>query len=201
MPSVSYSFLITVNPCETTITSNTMPTGLTYTIGAASMTGGSYSFDQSPDCNYGITVELTNDQFFLIHQQFTNNFLIPTTENRDLEGTYTVSLRGYLNQPNDYTMTTTTAKEVNYDFDVIMVDPCDTTTLEAYTINDMLTEVHGTADVQVLSTPTDTVAQLYGDRSGETFCGVKTFTIQSVSPALPTYTEFLIFDDSSLPTL
>jgi len=68
-------------------------------------------------------------------------------------------------------MVTSTVKEVIYNFDIVMVDPCVGTTLEAFTVNNMLTSVHGTADVQSLSIPTDTVSWLYGDETGETYCG------------------------------
>lgn len=79
------------------------------------------------------------------------DFTIPSTVNRALAGTYTVSLKGYVQQPDDYTVTTFTEKAVNYDFNIVMVDPCATTTLDAFTVNDMWTAVHGAADVQVLS--------------------------------------------------
>ena len=78
-----------------------------------------------------------------------------------------------------------------------MVDPCPATTLDPYPISDMNIEVKGSASQQKLNIPTDTIAKLYGDRSGETFCGGKTLSIDSVSPALPARTEFLSFDQLS----
>jgi len=44
MPSISYTFKAIIDPCETTLTANVVPTGLTYTIGDPDLTGGSYSF-------------------------------------------------------------------------------------------------------------------------------------------------------------
>ena len=74
-----------------------------------------------------------------------------------------MGLKGYILQPDDYVMATYTTKEVNYDFYIEMIDPCETTLLDAFPVSDMETAVHGTADVQILSIPTDSVAALYGD--------------------------------------
>ena len=91
--------------------------------------------------------------------------------------------------------------EVNHDFVIEMLDPCENTVLDAFPVNNMQTAVHGTADVQLLSIPTDSIASLYGDLSGETYCGTKTLTIQSVVPATPLYSGFLTFDTTSTPQL
>ena len=81
-----------------------------------------------------------------------------------------------------------------------MVDPCATTTLDAFTVSDMWTEVLGAPDVLVLSDnpPTDSVAKLFGDLTGTTWCGTKTLTIQSISPANPIESEFLSLDENWL---
>ena len=147
MPSVSYTFKVTIDPCATTLSPNVKPTSFTYTIGGATLTGGSYSFTQTPNCKYGENVELTNLPSFVTHRVFNKNFVIQKTENRDLVGTYVVTMRGYITQPDDYTMLTSTIKEVSYDFNVEMKDPCLTTTLDSFTVANMETSVYGTADV------------------------------------------------------
>lgn len=199
MPSLSYTFKATINPCTTSLAANLQPTVITYVIGSSDLTDGTYSFTQSPNCNYGEFVELTNLPFFALHNKSTNDFTIFETANRALAGQYTVSLRGYVMEPDDYTMTTYTIHEVNYDFIIDMQDPCTGTILDPFTANNMQISVHGPADVELLSTPLDSIAKLYGDLSGETYCGPKSFTITSVVPATPVYTEFLNFDTTSTP--
>jgi len=83
-----------------------------------------------------------------------------------------------------------------------MIDPCPTTVIESFAINDMLIASDGSAEVQILSTiPQDSVSKVNGDLSGETFCGAKSMTIKSVSPSAPVHSGFLSFDTSSTPTL
>ena len=62
-------------------------------------------------------------------------------------GTTVVTMRGYITEPDDYTMLTSTIKEVSYDFDVVMVDPCLATSLNTFTVLNMVTSVYGIADV------------------------------------------------------
>ena len=147
MPSLSYTFKVTIDPCLTDFTLNQPTTTITYTIGDTDMTDGTYSYTQTPDCKYGEFVELTNLPFFVMHNTATKDFTIFQTENRSLKGTYTVSKRGYILQPDDYVMDTYTTKEVNYDFDIVMQDPCENTVLDAFLVNNMQTSVHGVADL------------------------------------------------------
>ena len=96
IPSVSYTFTATINPCSMDLTANVQPTLIQYTIGSTSLTSGDYSFTQTPVCNYGEIVELTNLPFYVQHNRATQDFTIPYTENRSLKGTTTVSMRGYV---------------------------------------------------------------------------------------------------------
>ena len=96
MPSLSYTFKVTINPCLTTFSANVMPSTISYTIGDADLTDGTYSFTQTPDCMYGEFVDLTNLPFFTLHNTGTKDFTVFQTENRALKGSYTVSLRGYI---------------------------------------------------------------------------------------------------------
>ena len=84
----------------------------------------------------------------------------------------------------------------------VIIDPCPSTVIDSYAIRNMKIAVHGSADVEVLSSiPQDSVSKLNGDLSGETFCGSRSMTIKSVSPSTPAYSGFLSFDTSSTPTL
>ena len=197
IPAISYEFLVTINPCTTTVTVNSPSNKITYTIGDNTLTDGTYSFTQTPNCGYIVFVDLTNLPAHVLHQKNSKDFRIPKTEDRKLEGTETVNVRGYVSEPDDYTATTFTAKDANFNFDIEMVDPCPATVLQPFAINDMQIEVFGPADVQTLTLPQDSVALNYGDHTGETFCGRKTLTITSVTPSLPVYTEFLSFDDTA----
>ena len=40
----------------------------------------------------------------------------------------------------------------------------------------------------------DSVAKLYGDKSGQTYCGQKSLTVISATPPLPAHTEYLTID-------
>ena len=96
-----------------------------------------------------------------------------------------------IQEPTDYTKTSFIEHKVEYDLTIEILDPCETTTIEAMTINNMQAEVDGSAAVQALAAPTDSVALANGDQSGTTYCGTKTITIQSVSPSTPDYSNFL----------
>lgn len=88
------------------------------------------------------------------------------TENRDLAGTTTYTFKGYVLEPNDYTMAVYTERQETYTFDIEMIDPCKATVIDAMTVNDMRAAVFGNADIQSLSSSLDSVAKLYGDKSG-----------------------------------
>ena len=48
-----------------------------------------------------------------------------------------MTLRSEIKVPTDYTKTTFTTWEQTYTFDIIMIDPCKTSTLDDYTIDYM----------------------------------------------------------------
>ena len=84
----------------------------------------------------------------------------------------------------------------------VVINPCPSTVIDAYALRNMKISVHGSADIEALSSiPQDSVSKLNGDLTGETFCGAKSMTIKSVSPSAPVYSGFLSFDTSSTPTL
>ena len=180
-------FKATVNPCSTSYAAVTKTTTITYTIGSASLTSSAYSFTQTPDCGYIDFVTLTNLPSFAVHKKATKDFTVVKTENRGLAGTTTVTIKGYISEPDDYLTQTFTDKSVTYTFDIVMVDPCASTVIDAYAIADMSTAAFGTPDIQTLAIPLDSVGKLYGDKSGRTYCGGKTVTITGASPAAPAW--------------
>ena len=93
-----------------------------------------------------------------------------------------------------------------------MIDPCAVTVLDAYPIADMQVSIFGTAAIQTLTTlptpalpsitknsgtPLDSVAKIFGDKTGTTYCGGKTITITGSSPAAPAWNQYLTLDTTS----
>ena len=145
MPALSYKFKATINPCSTTLTATTKVTTITYTIGDPSLTTGTYVFAETPVCGYALFVDLTNLPYFTVHNRASKDFTVHKTENRALAGTTTVTIKGYITEPDDYTTATYTERSDSYNFDIVMIDPCATTVIDTYTINDMQTSVFGVA--------------------------------------------------------
>ena len=199
MPSISYKFKATINPCTATYAAVTKTTKITYTIGASALTTGTYLFQQTPNCAYIDFVQFTPAlPYYVKHNSATKDFTVMETENRDLAGTTTYTFKGYVLEPNDYTMAVYTERQETYTFDIEMIDPCKATVIDAMTVNDMRAAVFGNADIQSLSSSLDSVAKLYGDKSGQTYCGQKSITVISASPSLPAHTEFLTIDYTNL---
>ena len=107
LPSISYTFLVTVEPCETALSVDTPSPTMTYTIGDNSLIDGVYSFKQTPDCKYIVNAEIITLPLpaFALHQKNTNNFKIPRTEDRNLAGTYPVTVKGVVKEPKTYQAT------------------------------------------------------------------------------------------------
>ena len=104
-------------------------------------------------------------------------------------GSYTVTLLITLDEFPSITLTQTFSLEI--------VDPCEVTIFDAYTVNNMQVYVDGSSDVQTLNVPIDSASRTNGDLSGVTFCGTRTLTIQSVSPSTPAYSNFLTLTSPS----
>ena len=105
-------------------------------------------FAEDPTCNYPETITVTKLPAWAIHNEDSKDFTIPETGDLSLIGSYTVTMRGEIEIPDDATMTTFSTMFVQYDF-VIIMKPCavtsytDTTrvTLIEYFVSDpMLTD-------------------------------------------------------------
>ena len=115
---------VTVNPCQvSTYTDTQKVVSITYNIGAPDLTDGSYEFTESPICEYPETITVTNLPPWAIHNDFNKDFTIPSTSDLSLIGSYTVTLRGEIEVPDDATLTTYSPMFVEYDF-IIFIEPC-----------------------------------------------------------------------------
>ena len=136
---------------------------MSYTLGDADMTDASYANTQSPSCGYTETVTVTNLPSFATHNSGAQDFTIQKFDDRSKVGTYTVTITHTIQEPTDYTKTAFIEHKIEYDFTIEILDPCETTTINAMTINNMQAEVDGSAAVQALAAPTDSVAYANGD--------------------------------------
>ena len=114
-----------------------------------------------------------------------------------MAGVYPVNVIATVYEPTDHTFSTYNELQADFDFSITVTDPCETTVMGAPTTYDMSTSVFGELDETYMDEGTDTVSELLGDRGGLTYCGSRFFTILSVSPSTPVYTEFLTIDTSS----
>ena len=67
----------------------------------------------------------------------SQDFTIAKTDDLGLAGTYTVTMNGKVEEPADYTKTTYVVRDVEYTFDVVMVDPCVAAVFDSWTVSDM----------------------------------------------------------------
>ena len=101
--TVEYPFSIYVEPCIITDFTTIPISKVVYTIGATAETSETYSFTQTPACNYDVTYIVTDLPTFAEHQELTQNFMVAKTEDLSLHGTYDVTLRAEFEHPTDYT--------------------------------------------------------------------------------------------------
>ena len=188
--------IIEIGPCVVNSYDATLsvPT-LIITIGSADSVLGNYVFDESPVCNYPETVTVTNLPTFAQHNEPTSNFDIFEVTDLSLAGDYTVTLRSEIQIPDDYSQTTFTTLFQEYDFIIRMVDPCPTAVFDLFEIQDMTRSVFQVELFQTLNPIADNISQTYGDQSGLTFCGLRTFEITTTPIAY--YSSYLSFDGTS----
>ena len=137
-----YDFFVQIEECIINAyeVSQKMQT-LTYIIGDPDFFSAPYSFDETPVCNYPEIVTVTNLPSFATHRESDSNFKIAKNENLALDGTYTVTLRSEIHVPTDYTKTVFTTWYKEYTFDIVMIDPCKTSTIDDFTVPDMAVSV------------------------------------------------------------
>ena len=80
---------------------------------------------------------MTNLPTWAIHDDVAKNFRIPKNEDLSLDATYTVTIRSEIQVPDDYTQTTFTTWFQEYTFDIVLIDPCETSTIDDFALADM----------------------------------------------------------------
>ena len=106
---IEYEFEIKIEECIINAYDATeIITDITYIIGDPEFLSSKYLFDETPVCNYPETVTVTNLPSFASHNELAKDFNIPMTEQHDLDGIYTVTLKSEIQVPDDYTKTTFT---------------------------------------------------------------------------------------------
>lgn len=103
-----------------------------------------------------------------------------------------MTLRSEIQVPDDQTKSTFTTWAQEFTFQVIMVDPCKTSTLNDFTLLDMSRSVKQMPASQVLEKPQDQVSLAYGNLDGFAYCGDRLFEI--TTQPVTTYSNFLGFE-------
>ena len=98
--------------------------------------------------------------------------------------------------PKDYTMKVAEAITIksSQSFTITVQDPCETTELDDFSINDVLISLLGEVEIRPLpmSVP-DSASKTYGNQDGTTFCGERIYTIDQ----LISYSEFITVNEVS----
>lgn len=127
----SIKYTLTVTPClvETFTAEKTLST-IEYTLGDSTITYGPYSFKQSPDCGYDMTVSDQNlpKDTYLTHDKTNGEFTILKSEKYEFVGIYDVIIKSVFLQPE----LDGSSKPVEAQFSFkIRVSPCFVDTFEA----------------------------------------------------------------------
>ena len=77
--------------------------------------------------------------------------------------------------PDDHTFATYTTWAQEFTFEVVMIDPCKTSVLSDFVIEDMSRSVKQMPSSQKLVKPQDSISQSYGNLDGFTYCGPREF--------------------------
>ena len=94
---------------------------------------GPYIFEEDPACGYKETVTLTDLPTFVIHNgPSSDDFTVPQTNDLNLIGSYTVTIRSEICVPDDHTQASCTPMFAEYEFTVLM-EPCLVSTYKATT--------------------------------------------------------------------
>ena len=117
-----YQFSIIVENClVNSYQQTTTVTEIIYNIGDPTLTDGSYAFEETPVCGYPETVTLTNLPTFVTHNEANSDFTISQTNDLNLIGQYTVTIKSEICVPVDEI--TCNTLEVEYDF-LVTMQPC-----------------------------------------------------------------------------
>ena len=122
--TASHTFTIYIEPCTINSYFDSITVGtLTYFIGDPTYTDGPYAFQQDLACNYPETITVTNLPTLATHNTGSADFTVPSTTDLSLIGVYTVTIRGEIQVPTDYTKTVYDTIFVEYPFE-LRIEPC-----------------------------------------------------------------------------
>ena len=96
--------------------------------------------------------------------------------------------------PDDHTFATYTTWAQEFTFQVVMIDPCKTSILNDFVVEDMSRSVKQMPSSQKLVKPQDSVSQSYGNLDGFTYCGPREFQITTEPSSI--YSNFLNLDST-----
>ena len=95
--------------------------------------------------------------------------------------------------PDDYTMTSETKVNSSASFSVEVIDPCELTQLEPFSVPDLFSYSYGEVLKEALPEVLDSVSEALDDGSGVTFCGKRTYTLSNYD-VLSLDDEDIVFD-------
>ena len=145
----------------------------TYTVGDATTTLGPYTLIQDDDCGYVPTQVLLvqapsdtlPDPSWFTFNSNSNDFLITKTEELDYVGTYNLKVEATIQVPDGFDGNFL-PRVVEIPFVMEVLNPCESTVLEAFTIPDMETSVlaaNPAIEIVTELVPQDSVSQALGD--------------------------------------
>jgi hypothetical protein len=172
---------VTVNPCPVTkYLSSVFPTNEEYTIGEGPRIMGVYAFSQVQDCGYAQSYSVTSLPSFIIHDPVLNNFAV-NTYSLSNEQSLSVTVISSITVPADYTGLTFNDIEHEFTFTFVIINPCRTTVLEAFTMPDISLHVRQSPGVtETIPFVYDSADQEYSSGSGN-LCGDRIYEIYSPS--------------------
>lgn len=195
---VQIDFVVNIYPCPINdFRSNPTTMGTqTYEIGKEGITFGYTGFVQNLACGYVVEEQLTGnipDVALLEYKKELKQFEVLQTEDLSFAATYSMQVVGKIKVPTDLAKPPM-INEMQYNLDLTLVveNPCLSSTLDVFTVNNMAITVLGLAELQDLTSkkPKDSVSRLYGTKDGLSYCGERKFRIISSG-----HSQFLSYSD------
>ena len=122
------------------------------------------------------------DVALLEYKKELKQFEVLQTEDLSFAATYSMQVVGKIKVPTDLAKPPM-INEMQYNLDLTLVveNPCLSSTLDVFTVNNMAITVLGLAELQDLTSkkPKDSVSRLYGTKDGLSYCGERKFRIIS----------------------
>lgn len=145
---------------------------MSYVVGDEGITGASYRFPSGEAiCNYVQTTIILDKPDFLVHNEATGDFTLAQTEDFSIVDSYKVRIISYIESPEGLTQRAETS------FLVEVIHPCTRSVIQDWTMEPSLVTVRIGEVPQTVMLPDvkDSVSLQYGDQTGLTFCGPKSF--------------------------